>query len=790
MFSLNRRHFLATSAGALLAAHLPRMAQAQGFDANDSHALKLWYRQPAQQWVEALPLGNGNLGAMVWGGAARERLQLNEDTLYAGEPYDGNRTDVADALAEVRRLIFAGHYAEAEALANERLMAIPLVQMPFLPLGDLVLELDGLGEINDYRRELDLATATASIRFRAGGVQYRREIFISHVDQCLALRLTADRPGAISGGLSGASELTLAHEVTTAGQDLLMRGRNLGREGIAGGLRFALHARVQAKGGRVQAVDGRLQFTSVDELVIVVAAATSYVRFDDISGDPEAIARERIEAASRTSWPALYQAHLADYQPLFNRVHLDLGQTEEAQSPTDTRVERFVQHNDPALAALYFQFGRYLLIASSRPGSQPPNLQGIWNNLLNPPWGSRYTININLQMNYWPAQVAALPELVEPLERMITELAQTGAKTARQMYNAPGWVAHHNTDLWRQSTAVDGAKWGLWPTGGAWLLMSLWEHWDYGRDLDFLRRVWPLFKGAAEFFEVALQEDPATGELVTNPSLSPENVHPFGASLVDGPAMDSQILRDLFDACIEITGLLDTEHDFARRIKAVRARLPADHIGSAGQLQEWRKDWDMQAPEIHHRHVSHLYALYPSSQINPRDTPELAAAAEKSLKIRGDDATGWGLGWRLNLWARLRDGEHAYTILERLLSPARTYPNLFDAHPPFQIDGNFGGTAGIAEMLMQSWGGSIFLLPALPARWRNGEVRGLRARNTASVDVIWRDGVLHQVSLSSEKGGRYTLVYAQAESQWTLDAGQKVELIWAGNGLRLAGRGL
>jgi len=470
--------------------------------------------------------------------------------------------------------------------------------------------------------------------------------------------------------------------------------------------------------------------------------------------------------------------HEADYPPLLREM-------------PDPPLALFVAGDPlrlwhPALAALYFQFGRYLLIASSRPGSQPPNLQGIWNNLLNPMWGSRYTININLQMNYWPAQVTALPELVEPLERMITELAQTGAKTARQMYNAPGWVAHHNTDLWRQTTAVDGAKWGLWPTGGAWLLMSLWEHWDYGRDLDFLRRVWPLFKGAAEFFEAALQEDPVTGELVTNPSLSPENVHPFGASLVDGPAMDSQILRDLFDACIEITGVLDIEHDFAQRIKVVRARLPTDQIGSAGQLQEWRKDWDMQAPEIHHRHVSHLYALYPSSQINLRDTPELAAAAEKSLKIRGDDATGWGLGWRLNLWARLGDGEHAYTILERLLSPARTYPNLFDAHPPFQIDGNFGGTAGIAEMLMQSWGGSIFLLPALPARWRNGEVRGLRARNTATVDLLWRDGVLRKVSLYSEKGGRYTLVYAQAQRQWALEAGQKIELEWtAGTGLKL-----
>jgi len=732
--------------------------------------------------VEALPLGNGRLGAMVWGDAARERLQLNEDTLYAGQPYDGNRVEVAGALAEVRRLIFAGHYAEAEALADQQLMATPLKQMPFQALGDVWLDLEGLDAISDYRRELDLATATATVCFTAADIRYRREVFISHVDQCLVLRLSADRPGAINGRLSAQS--LLPHEVSSAGHDLWLRGRNGNSDGIAGGLRFTLNARVEAKGGRVQAREGGLQLQQLDALEVRLAAATSYVRFDDISGDPDAITRARIDAASQLSGGTLYQRHLDDYQALFNRVQIDLGSSEQEQLPTHTRIERFVRYNDPALVALYFQFGRYLLISSSRPGSQPANLQGIWNDMLNPPWGSRWTININAQMNYWPAEVTALPELVEPLERMLAELAQTGAKTARQMYDAPGWVAHHNTDLWRQSTAVDGAKWGLWPMGGAWLLMHLWEHWDYQRDIEFLRRVWPLFKGAAEFFEAALQEDPATGELVTNPSLSPENVHPFGASLVDGPAMDSQILRDLFAACIEMVAILQMEPALAQRWQRIRARLPADRIGSAGQLQEWRQDWDLQVPEIHHRHVSHLYALYPSHQINLRDTPELAAAAEKSLKIRGDDATGWGLGWRLNLWARLRDGEQAYTILERLLSPARTYPNLFDAHPPFQIDGSFGGSAGIAEMLMQSWGGSIFLLPALPARWRSGHIRGLRARNTATVDVSWREGRLHAVHLYSEKGGHYTLVYAHRQRQCELGVRQGIALQWTGDGFQ------
>jgi len=461
MLRLNRRHFLASSASALLAAHLPRLACAQE-ETRAAHNM-LWYPKPAQEWVEALPLGNGRLGAMVWGEAARERLQLNEDTLYYGQPYNSNPVDVADALAEVRRLIFAGHYAEAEALADAHLMARPLEQMPYLPLGDVGLEFDGLGAVSGYRRALDLATATASTDFTANGIRWRREVFVSHVDQCLALRVGADRPGAINGWLSAGS--ALEHQLMTAGHDLLLRGRNPANQGIDGGLSFTLHVRVQAQGGRVQAVGDKLQLQQVDALLVLVAAATSFKRFDDVSGDPDAITRSRIDAASGHSWPVLYQTHLADYQALFNRVHLDLGQTDDALQPTNTRVERFAEQDDPALAALYFQFGRYLLIASSRPGSQPANLQGIWNDMLDPPWGSRWTTNINLQMNYWPAQVTALPELIEPLVHMLTELAHTGARTARQMYNAPGWVLHHNTDVWRQTSAADGAKWGLWPDG-------------------------------------------------------------------------------------------------------------------------------------------------------------------------------------------------------------------------------------------------------------------------------------------------------------------------------------
>ena len=787
MVRTTRRGFLAATASALLLSHLPALSRAQVRAAAPGEApigepLKLWYRLPARQWVDALPLGNGPFGAMVWGGTSRERLQLNVDTLFAGRPYDANPSAPRPALVEVRRLIFAGQYKEAEALATSNLMSQPIRQMPYQAMGDLWLDLDGLGAIKDYQRYLDLATATKTTRFKAGGTGYRREAFISAVDQCLVLRLTADRPGAIDGWLSLTSEQD--NRVTVDGGDLVMHGSNGTRFGIEGGLRFTLRTRVQAVGGEVEQIGDRLRLSGVDELLLVATADTSYVRYDDVSGTPDETTRTQLDAAAAKSFDTLRSAHVADHRHLFDRVHLDLGSTEFAERSTEIRVDRFATQSDPALAALYFQFGRYLLIASSRPGSQPANLQGIWNDLLDPPWSSKWTLNINAEMNYWPAEMTNLPELVEPLERMIRDLSQTGARTARGMYDAPGWMVHHNTDLWRQTSPIDGARFGIWPMGGAWLLMHLWDHWDYGRDRDFLRRVWPSFKGAAEFYIATLQEDPATGELVTNPSISPENRHPHGSSLCAGPAMDSQLLRDLFDACIQASALLDTDADLALTLGAMRARLPLDRIGKAGQLQEWREDWDMEAPEIDHRHVSHLYALHPSSQINVRDTPELAAAARRSLEIRGDDATGWGIGWRLNLWARLRDGEHAYKILEMLLSPQRTYPNLFDAHPPFQIDGNFGGTAGITEMLMQSWGGSIFLLPALPERWRAGEVRGLRARNTATVDLRWADGALTGVRLHSGKGGRYKLDYAGVVSEWDIAAGQHIDLRWQGGALR------
>ncbi|MGH8079686.1 MAG: glycoside hydrolase family 95 protein, partial [Lysobacter sp.] len=714
------------------------------------------------------------LGAMVWGGIEHERLQLNEDTLYAGGPYEADTSGALEALPEVRRLIFAGQYAQAEDLANARMMARPLKQMPYQPLADVVLDFRDIPDISDYRRELDLDTAITRSRFKTWKIEHTREAFISPVHQCIVMRLSTDQPGSIHLRVSLDSDQH--NEMMVDDGALLLRGRNATRHGVEGRLKFAMRIRAIPRGGSLRLRGERIEIEGADEVVLLITAATSYRRYDDAGGDPEAITRQQLIAAHQSGFEQLRAAHVAEHQRLFHRVSINLGHTEAARLPTDERIEHFADGNDPALAALYHQYGRYLLISSSRPGTQPANLQGIWNDLMDPPWESKYTVNINTEMNYWPSEANALHECVEPLERMMFDLAQSGARTAKTMYGAPGWVMHHNTDLWRQTRPIDGAQYGLWPMGGAWLLQQLWDRWDYDRDRTYLAKIYPLFKGAAEFFAATLTKDPHTGERITNPSISPENVHPHGASLCAGPAMDSQLLRDLFAQCIQAAGLLGVDSGFAQQLKQLRDQLPPDRVGKAGQLQEWREDWDMQAPEIHHRHVSHLYALHPSSQINVRDTPKLAAAARRSLQIRGDDATGWGLGWRLNLWARLGDGEHALKILRMLLGPQRTYPNLFDAHPPFQIDGNFGGTAGITEMLLQSWGGSIFLLPALPQAWKSGFVRGLKVRGAAGIDLSWKAGRLTEATLTSVRGGRYNIVLGEQSLDVELDAGQSHRL--------------
>jgi alpha-L-fucosidase 2 len=739
--------------------------------------LSLWYRQPAKKWVEALAVGNGRLGAMIFGGVAQERIQLNEDTLWAGGPYDPVNPDALEALPKVRELIFAGKYREAHNLVGQKMMARPLTQMPYQCVGDLLLTFQDTNGVTYYRRDLNLNTAVATVAYTTNSVHYSREVFSSPVDQVIVIRLKADKPGKVTF-TAGMKTPQKASVTVESPNTLVMQGVNGGSRGIAGALKYQARVAVAASGGRIVPGDDQITVTDADSALLLIAAATSYKSYKDVTGDPETLTKETIAKAGTKSFDSLLKEHVAAHQKLFRRVTLDLGTTAAADRPTDERIRDPNKVNDPQLATLYFQFGRYLLISSSRPGCQPANLQGIWNESMNPPWQSKYTININTEMNYWPVDSTNLGECAEPLVSMVMDLAESGKRTAKTCYNADGWVTHHNTDLWRATAPIDGPHWGMWPMGGAWLCLHLWDHYDYSRDKEYLAKVYPAMKGAAQFFFDTLIEEPKHKWLVTCPSLSPENGHPFGTSICAGPTMDMQILRDLFTNCIRAAEILGVDEDFRKQAAATRTRLAPNQIGAAGQLQEWLEDWDMKAPEMHHRHVSHLYGLHPSDQIHVRTTPDLVAAARKSLEVRGDEATGWGIGWRLNLWARLHDGQHAYKILTMLLRPDRTYPNMFDAHPPFQIDGNFGGTSGIAEMLMQSCAGEIELLPALPKAWPNGSVKGLRARGGFELDIEWKDCKLVNVTVRSLAGGSCRLRYGTITRDLNLAKGQSAQ--WDG----------
>ena len=740
----------------------------------------LWYGRPASEWVEALPVGNGRLGAMVFGGVDVERIQFNEDTVWTGQPQDYQHPGAAGYLPEVRRLLFEGKQAEAEELAAERMMSAPLRQEYYQPFGDLILTFPDHVEVCDYRRELDIDSAVARVRYRIGDTTYEREIIASFPDQVVAVRIACDRPD----GLTFDARLTSPHAElvpSRMGDDTLaLRGpiTNVGETGTPSKLRVEARLCGTADGGQIVATDEKLSVQGATSALLLLTGASSYVSYRDISGDPSERGQVVLGRVAGKPWQEILDDHVADYQRLFHRVDIDLGRTAAAEMETDQRVARFAGSDDPHLAALYFQYGRYLLISSSRPGSQPANLQGVWNDRMEPPWGSKYTVNINTEMNYWPAEPTNLSECHEPLFDMLRDCSETGRKTAETFYNCNGWVLHHNTDLWRGTAPINAANHGIWPTGGAWLCQHLWAHYEFSSDRDFLAtRAYPTMKGAAEFFADVLVEHPEKGWIISTPSNSPEN-----GGLVAGPTMDHQIIRDLLANCIEASRVLDVDEELRARLIGVRERIAPNQIGQHGQLQEWLEDRD--DPENEHRHVSHLWGLFPGREITRRGAPDLWRAAMKSLEFRGDGGTGWSMGWKINFWARFEDGDHAYRMVAHQLTPERTYPNLFDAHPPFQIDGNFGATSGIAEMLLQSHEGSgergarsegyvIHLLPALPSAWPKGCVRGLCARGGFEVDIEWDEGRLTGATLLSKLGRSCRIRHGECVADLETVAGQR-----------------